>query len=83
MDSTTQNVNKEQNLKSLFDHPKQVCMNYFQHMRLSLYFSYLLACGSFNAFIHAFYPDILITSTSDLSIKLKNILDTSGCNKSE
>ena len=65
----------------LFSHPNKVCMTYFQHMRLSLYFSSILMLGSIQSIVHAFLPDIYITSTTDLTRKLKLILDKSGCHK--
>ena len=64
-----------------FNHPKNVCMTYFKHMKLSLYLSYLLAKGSIKAIVHAFLPDTFITSTSDLNEKIQYILKTSGCNE--
>ena len=66
-----------------FDHPKNVCMTYFKHMKLSLYFSYLLAKGSIKAIVHAFLPDTFITSTSDLTAKIQDILKKSGCNEND
>ena len=46
-----------------FQHPKKVCMTYFQHARLSMNFSYMFLKASKEAFIHAIYPDKYITST--------------------
>ena len=63
----------------MFQHPKEVCMTYLQHLRLSLYFSYILWKGSIFAFVHAFFPDSYITSTSELSKQLQDILKTAGC----
>jgi hypothetical protein len=54
-------------------------MTYFQHMKLSLYFSALLCWGSIQAFVHAFIPDIWITSTTDLNNEMKRILNNAGC----
>jgi|TARA_B100000575_G_C22906043_1_gene526369 hypothetical protein len=48
-------------------------------MKLSLYFSYTLFVGSMKAFVHAFIPDVYITSTSDLSTELYKVLKSSGC----
>lgn len=66
-------------MKYYFKHPKSVCMTYLTHMYLSLYFSYILFIGSIQAFFHAFYPDIFITSTSDLNQKVYKLLTNSGC----
>jgi hypothetical protein len=63
----------------MFSHPKKVCMTYLQHMKLSLYFSYILAKGSVKAFIHAFLPDNYVSSTSDLVIETKKLLESNGC----
>ena len=48
-----------------FKHPAQVNMTYLEHFKLSLNLSNILFQGSVKAFIHAIYPDIFITSTSD------------------
>ena len=50
----------------MFNHPSNVCMTYLQHMKLSIELSSLFFIGSIKAFIHAFIPDIYITSSSDL-----------------
>lgn len=63
----------------MFNHPKKVCMSYIQHLKLSLYFSYILFKGSLKAIVHGLVPDVYVTSTSDLSIQLRAILDKSGC----
>ncbi len=63
----------------MFHHPRDVCMTYMTHMKLSLYFSYRLFVGSMKAFVHAFIPDVYITSTSDLSTELYKVLKSSGC----
>ena len=62
-----------------FQHPKQVCMTYFQHARLSMNFSYMFLKASKEAFIHAIYPDKYITSTSDTVKEITKILEESGC----
>ena len=65
----------------MFNHPKKVCMNYYTHMKLSLYFSFVLFKGRVQSFVHAFIPDIYITSTTDLTKKLDKLLKQSGCHK--
>ena len=67
----------------LFKHPKNVCMTYLKHMKLSLYLSYLLGKASIKAIVHAFLPDTFITSTSDLTLKIQDILEKSGCNDND
>lgn len=63
----------------LFRHPKEVCMTYWQHARLSFNFSYMFLKASKEAFIHAIYPDKYITSTTDTVNVIKDILEKSGC----
>ena len=48
-----------------FKHPLEVGMTYFEHMFFSLSLSFKFAKASLLAFIHSFYPDVLITSSSD------------------
>ena len=43
---------------SYFEHPNNVCMTYFQHMRLRNVLS--LGKGCICALIHAFIPSILL-----------------------
>ena len=64
---------------SYFKHPTQVCMSYIEHMKLSLYFSWIFSKASVLAFIHAFFPDTFITSTSDTNKEIEKILKDSGC----
>ena len=63
----------------LFRHPKEVCMTYWQHARLSFNFSYMFLKASKEAFIHAIYPDKYITSTTDTVKDITKILEESGC----
>ena len=63
----------------LFRHPKEVCMTYWQHARLSFNFSYMFLKASKEAFIHAIYPDKYITSTTDTVKEITKILEESGC----
>ena len=58
-----------------FTHPKEVCMSYFEHMKLSLYFSWILWKASILAVIHAFLPDTFITSTSDTNKEVEKITE--------
>ena len=64
---------------SFFSHPNQVCMSYFQHMKFALDIGKNLAVGSVQSFIHAFFPNMYITSTSDLNKKITEKLNNSGC----
>ena len=64
---------------SWFSHPNSVCMSYFRHMRLSLFFSWNMFKGSFTALVHAFIPSFFITNTSDTTRLLSDTLKSSGC----
>lgn len=63
----------------MFKHPKEVCMSYLEHCMLSLKFSYILFVGSVKAFTHAIYPDMCVTSTSDLLRDIKKKMEVAGC----
>ena len=69
------------NFNYFFKHPKQVCMTYFEHFKLFMNFSKLLAIGAFKAFIHAILPDVYITSTTDIVEEIKVKLSNAGCIK--
>lgn len=57
-----------------FKHLKEVRMSYAEHFIFSGKLSLMLFKGAIKALIHAFYPDVYITSTSCLSEKLSNEL---------
>ena len=65
----------------IFSHPKNVCMTYWFHFKLSLGLSYLFLKGSAGALIHAFIPDTLVTSSTDISNQITKILKENGCRK--
>ena len=65
----------------IFAHPDEVCMSYTEHCKLSLKLCFLMLLGSIKAFIHAFIPDLFITSTSDINKKISIILNNHGCRK--
>ena len=56
-------------------------MSYLEHCKLSLNFSFLFLKGCFFAVIHAFIPDLFISSTTDINQKITKILESSGCRK--
>lgn len=60
-------------------HPKNVCMTYYQHFIFSSTLGFKLIISGFKALIHAIFPSLFITSTSDFNRDLKNILESSGC----
>ena len=63
----------------MFSHPSNVCMTYFQHMKLSLELSYLFFIGSIKAIIHAFIPDLFITSSTEIVSIAKEKMSKAGC----
>ena len=63
----------------LFSHPKQVCLSYYQHMCFSLYISKKLFIGSIQAFIHSIYPDVFVTSTTELLTECNREMEKIGC----
>ena len=67
---------------SYFDHPNQVCLTYYQHWNLSMYFARTLFIGSFKAVIHAFIPSLYKTHTSDLTKHIAQTLEETRCTKS-
>ena len=52
-----------------FKHPKQVCMTYFEHFKLSMNFSKLLAIGALKAFVHVILP-IFILHLQQILLKI-------------
>ena len=52
-------------------HLQDVNMSYTEHMMFSLNLSKIFLGAGFKAIIHAFFPDVLITSSTD-SIELLN-----------
>ena len=65
----------------LFEHPRKVCMTYMEHFTLSGEMAIVLGVGSIKAIIHAIYPDMFITSTTDTINYIQKILSESGCRK--
>jgi hypothetical protein len=63
----------------MFTHPSQVCMSYLEHMKLSLELSSLFFIGSIKALIHAFIPDICITSSTDTVNFAREKMSKAGC----
>ena len=64
---------------SYFQHPQAVCMSYLSHCMFSLKLAKYFAVGSMKAIIHAFFPSLFITSSSDLLITMKGEMDQLGC----
>jgi hypothetical protein len=64
-----------------FSHPYTVCMTYSEHCNFSLKLARYFFSASCKAFIHAFIPNLFITSSSDTIENVKLLLETSGCRK--
>ena len=63
-------------LHNLFTkHPNSINLTYFEHLILSLSFSLSLSFASLKAFIHAIFPFIFITSTTDTIYNIDNQLN--------
>ena len=67
----------------MFAHPKNVCLTYLSHLQFSSKLSILFLIASFKAFVHAVIPDIYITSSSDTINEIKELIEISGCNRSD
>lgn len=63
-------------------HPNKSDMSYFRHMLLSLKFSIMLFIASIKAFLHALFPFMFETSTSDVVAKINKKLN-SHCKKKD
>lgn len=66
----------------MFFHPKSVCMTYCEHFVFSMSISFQFAVGAVKSFVHAIYPDLFITSTTDLLRDLQYDISRVGCRKS-
>ena len=63
----------------MFKHPSDVCMSYFEYCRFSLRLSFQFAYASFAALVHAFYPDIYVTHSTDTIHNIKKQMKDVGC----
>ncbi len=63
----------------LFKHPTNVCMTYTEHFIFSMRMSFVLFYGGFCAIVHAFIPDLFITSTTDTIAYIFTQLKSVGC----
>lgn len=76
IDSNNESTNKR---FSIFTHPNENCMSYFEHLGLSLSFSRRLLISSWKAVVHAFIPSLYITSTSQTVIEIQDQLLKNSC----
>jgi hypothetical protein len=66
---------------SLTKHPKSNGMGYFKHMYYSLKFAVMLFIASIKALLHALFPFLFSTSTSDVIRDINKIQKQIGCKK--
>lgn len=66
---------------SFLDHPRSVCMSYYEHVSFSLNLAKLFAEGTIKALIHAFIPSYYLESSSVISKEICEKIENSGCNK--
>jgi len=55
-------------------HPNQVSETYLQHMLKAFSFSFKLLLMSFQAFLHALFPFLYVTTVSEKIEKMSNVL---------
>ena len=63
----------------MFSHPHSVCMTYLEHLVFSTRLAVALAVGAVQAMVHAVWPDVYVTATSDLVDWLTQTLKNAGC----
>lgn len=66
---------------SLTKHPNSNGMGYFKHMYYSLKFAVMLFIASIKALLHALFPFLFSTSTSDVIRDINKIQKQIGCKK--
>lgn len=62
-----------------FQHLQDVCLNYYEHMRFSLYLSREFFQSSLQAVVHAFVPSLYVTSSSDMVQRVTMEMAQIGC----
>ena len=65
---------------SYFSHPNNFCMSYYDHFLVSINYSKIFTFAAIKAIIHAFFPNIFITSTTDSINKVNKLLKKYNCN---
>lgn len=64
----------------MFKHPTKACMTYWSHLKFSMFLSKEFSKASVAAFIHAIYPDILISHSRNTLSNLQNEFNQRSCN---
>jgi hypothetical protein len=67
----------------MFEHLKQACMTYTEHMFFSLHLSVLFLTGSACAVVHAFLPNFFTSSSSTIGNFIVEKIKDSGCQTNE
>lgn len=57
-----------------FKHLREMKMDYFEHMFVSLNYSFILFISCIKSLIHSFIPDLFVTSTTECIIEINNKL---------
>ena len=65
----------------MFKHPAKACMTYWSHFKFSMFLSKEFSKASVGAFIHAVYPDVLISHSRNTLSQLTKELNERGCSK--
>lgn len=66
--------------KIFLRHPKNVCMTYTEHLRLSARLSGLFLIASVKAFVHALFFQ---SSSTDAVLSISQIIRTAGCRRND
>ena len=64
---------------SWFNHPNKVCMSYANHFVFATWLSLRLFEASLQSIIHAFFPFLFETSTSDTILYITKVIKENGC----
>lgn len=65
--------------RPFFRHPARVCMSYAEHARFALGLAWSLALAAGASVVHAVWPDVLETYTSDTIHELQRRIQDAGC----
>ena len=64
---------------TFFRHPARVCMSYAEHARFTLGLAWSLTLAAGASIVHAVWPDVLETYTSDTINELQRRIQNAGC----
>ena len=63
----------------MFSHPGSVCMTYLRHLSFAIEMAWYLGRGCIKSIVHAFIPDLFLTSTTDTVNLIQSRLSQVGC----